>query len=148
MLAVLEASSNRAAAHHDADATAFALRSLDLVEARPLRVFVNGEHGLAGADVADHEARCPHAARYRGAEPGDKIVQRGLEVVCHLDGLLDLDPATLVEDLGDPRRVDAHVIGEAPLGLAELNEAALEPVLLHGLMFGNFQLGRDPILTP
>src|SRR3546814_3414569 len=98
-------------------ATAFALRSLDLVEARPLLVVVNGEHGLAGADVADHEARCPHAARYRGAEPGDKIVQRGLEVVCHLHGLLDLDPATLVEDLGDPRRVEAHVLGEAPLGL-------------------------------
>src|SRR3546814_20325709 len=105
MLAVLEAGGHRAAAHHDADATAFALRSLDLVEARPLLVVVNGEHGLAGADVADHEARCPHAARYRGAEPGDKIVQRGLEVVCHLAGLLDLDPRPQIGSTSRRERV-------------------------------------------
>src|SRR3546814_15171521 len=121
-------------------ATAFALRSLDLVEARPLLVVVNGEHGLAGADVADHEARCPHAARYRGDEPGDKIVQRGLEVVCHLDGLLELEPATLVEDLGDTRRLEAQVLGEAPTGLTEMKEGAWEKALRNGSEWG--KVGR------
>src|SRR3546814_6410671 len=78
---------------------AFALRSFDLVETGALFVVVDGEHRLAGADIADHQAGCPGAGSHGGAQLGDEVVQRGLEVVRHLDGLLDLDPAALVEDL-------------------------------------------------
>src|SRR3546814_14602183 len=65
---------------------AFALRSFDLVETGALFVVVDGEHRLAGADIADHQAGCPGAGSHGGAQLGDEVVQRGLEVVRHLDG--------------------------------------------------------------
>ena len=64
------------------------------------------------------------------AQPGDDLIEIGLEELRHVDGFVIGNPALVVEDLGDARRVEPEVLGETTLRLTQELETGLEPNLI------------------